>query len=121
MRNYKKYQVWKDAIIFVVKIYKLTKVLPDEEKFGLTSQLKRAAVSVPSNIAEGCSRSSEKDFARFLEIALGSVFEIETQLIIIEELEYAKNAELIKFYESLDSIGKQLNGLRSLLIDKKSS
>ena len=70
----------------VIDIYKLSNKLPKEEKYGLKSQITRAAISIPSNIAEGSSRSSDKDFKRFLEISLGSAFELETQLLIIQKL-----------------------------------
>ena len=83
MRDFRKYTVWQDGIKFVKRIYKFSESLPKDEKFGLISQIKRASVSIPSNIAEGCSRNSEIEFKRFLEIALGSAFELETQLIII--------------------------------------
>lgn len=83
MRNFRKFEIWKQGIELVKLIYEVVKLLPKEENFGLKSQLSRAVVSVPSNIAEGCSRNSEIEFKRFLEIALGSLFEVETQLIII--------------------------------------
>lgn len=84
MRDFKKLEIWKNGITIVKHVYSLVQKLPSEEKFGLKSQLSRAAVSVPSNIAEGCSRNSEVEFKRFLEISLGSLFEVETQLIISE-------------------------------------
>jgi len=85
MRNYKNLNIWQKGIQIVKKVYFLVEKLPATEKFGLKSQLSRAAVSIPSNIAEGCSRTSEIEFKRFLEIAMGSLFEVETQLIICEE------------------------------------
>ena len=74
MRNFKKLEIWRNGIDIVKTIYYLSDKLPSEEKFGLRSQITRAAISIPSNIAEGCSRSSEKEFKRFLEIAMGSLF-----------------------------------------------
>ena len=78
MHRFKELEIWKRSRIFCSKIYSLTNNFPDSEKFGLTNQLRRASVSVPSNIAEGSSRKSNKDFSRFLEITLGSCYEIET-------------------------------------------
>ncbi|MFD2724853.1 four helix bundle protein [Hyunsoonleella rubra] len=82
MRDFRKLDIWKNGIELVKQVYQLSDKLPSDEKFGLRSQLTRASVSVPSNIAEGRSRNSEVEFKRFLEIAMGSLFEIETQLII---------------------------------------
>ncbi len=87
MRNFRKLEVWKDSIVFTKRIYQQLESFPNHEKYELKSQIRRAAISIPSNIAEGASRQSSKEFARFLEIALGSAFEIETQLIISVELE----------------------------------
>ena len=87
--------------------------MPSEEKFGLKSQLSRAAVSVPSNIAEGCSRNSEVEFKRFLEIALGSLFEVETQLIISEELKYLDSEDLKSIFELISIESKMINSLIS--------
>lgn len=86
MRDYTKYEVWVDGIEISVRIYEITNSFPEHEKYGITSQLRRASVSISSNIAEGCSRSSEKDFKRFVEIALGSAFEVKRQLIISNKL-----------------------------------
>lgn len=88
MRNFKKLNVWNEGILLVREVYLLAKKLPAEEKFGLKSQIQRSAVSIPSNIAEGCKRTSDIEFKRFLEIALGAAFELETQLILIQELNY---------------------------------
>lgn len=86
MRNFRTLNIWQEGNTVVTNVYKLTELLPAEEKYGLRSQICHAAVSKPSNIAEGCSRNSQMDFNRFLEIALGSSYQLETQLIIIEEL-----------------------------------
>ena len=94
MRNFRKLKIWQQGIDIVKNIYKLSQQLPIEERFGLRSQITRTAVSIPSNIAEGTSRNSETEFKRFLEIAMGSLFEVETQLIIIEELNLIDVKEL---------------------------
>ncbi|MXV37930.1 four helix bundle protein [Flavobacteriaceae bacterium Ap0902] len=85
--NFKNLIIWKEAIKLLSTVYDLYLEFPVEEKFGLTSQIKRAAISIPSNIAEGSSRSSNKDFNRFLEISMGSLFEVQTQLIFV----YSRN------------------------------
>ena len=89
--THKDLDVWKLSIRFVKDIYQLTSKFPSEEKFGLTAQIRRSAVSVPSNISEGAARNSNKDYVRFLYIALGSLSEIETQLIIAKELSFSNN------------------------------
>ena len=86
MRNFRKLNIWNESIHIVTIVYELIKKLPDSEKLGLYSQLFRAAVSIPSNIAEGCAKDSQKDFARFLKISLGSSFEVETQIMKTQEL-----------------------------------
>ena len=90
MGTHEDLDVWKLSMDLVVDIYKLTKSFPDDEKFGLITQLKRASVSVPSNIAEGAARKSDKEYIQFLYIALGSLTEIETQLIISERLGFCE-------------------------------
>ena len=94
--THKDLEVWKLSIELVVKVYSITKSLPSEEKFGLISQMKRSAVSVPSNIAEGAGRSSTKEFMRFIDIASGSLSELETQLIIVEKLEFTSTRQLLE-------------------------
>lgn len=88
MNTHKDLLVWKKSIDFVTEIYKLTQNFPKEEQYGLVSQLRRSAISIPSNIAEGAARNSEKEFIRFLQIARASATEIETQLIIAKNLDY---------------------------------
>ena len=91
MRNFRKLNIWNQGIDLAVRAYELSKQLPIEERYGLKSQITRAVVSIPSNIAEGCSRTSENEFKRFLEISLGSSFELETDLIIVEKLGFIKS------------------------------
>lgn len=87
MRNFRELDIWNLSRDLVKEIYLLMKYMPDEEKFGLTSQIKRSAISISSNIAEGCAKKSNKDFSRFLEISLGSCYELETQLILCSDVE----------------------------------
>lgn len=94
IHRFKDLEIWKLSRKFCSEIYIITTSFPDSEKFGLTNQLRRASVSVPSNMAEGCSRSSNKDFSRFLEIAIGSIYEIETQLLIAFDLGYIDQIKL---------------------------
>lgn len=91
MKDHKDLDVWKLAVEVVVDVYQLSKVFPREELFGLTNQVRRAAVSIPSNIAEGAARNTKKEFIQFLHIALGSTSEVETQLIIAEKLGFEGN------------------------------
>lgn len=109
MRDFRQYEVWKKAIYFTTDVYKLTETFPSSEKFGLANQLQRAAVSIASNIAEGASRTSEKDFTHFLEISLGSSFEVETQLLISRNLKYISEDEYLKSMKELNILQKQLN------------
>jgi four helix bundle protein len=114
-RPHKKLTVWKRAVDFVVSIYGAAKRFPKPEEFGLSSQMKRAAVSLASNIAEGAARQSKKEFRQFLYIAQGSASEIDTQLEIALRLGYVTPDEMDKLSIELDEIGKMLSGLiRSL-------
>lgn len=115
MRNFRDYDVWNKSIPFIKKIYVATAEFPGSEKFGIISQIQRASVSISSNIAEGCSRSSEKDFARFIEIAIGSSFEAESLLIVSSELGFITSEKLNELIPELEVIQKQLNTLRSRL------
>ncbi|MBU1368775.1 MAG: four helix bundle protein [Bacteroidetes bacterium] len=105
MATHKELEIWQLSIDFVVDIYKITNTFPDDEKYGLISQMRRAAVSIPSNIAEGSARNSNPQFLQFLNIALGSVSELETQLIIAEKLNFFQSSETI---ESLTLIRSKL-------------
>lgn len=111
MRDFRKLEIWKNGIEIVKRIYKLSNQLPSQEKFGLKSQMTRAAISIPSNIAEGSSRNSEIEFKRFLEIAIGSLFEVETQLIISEELGFIKRDEFIDILKLLEKEAKMIGSL----------
>ncbi len=88
MNKYQELKIWNKAMDLVEQVYSLLKMLPDEEKFGLISQVKRCSISIPSNIAEGAGRNSPKEFIRFLSIANGSTTELETQLILIVRLKF---------------------------------
>lgn len=107
--SYKDLQVWKDSMDFVVDIYRLTQNFPHSELYGLTSQLRRSSVSVPSNIAEGSGRKYTKEYVRFLYISKGSLFEVETQLEISSRLGYTKNADY--FSERIKHIRVMLTSL----------
>ena len=95
MKNFKVLKIWQKGIRIAIDCFKITSTFPTNEKFGLISQLNRACVTIPSNIAEGSSRSSDKDYNRFIEIALGSCLEVETQLLIAKELGFG-DSELVK-------------------------
>lgn len=111
MRNFRNFEIWKRSIELSKVIYEVTKLFPSNERFGLTSQIQRAAVSIASNIAEGSSRKSEADFARFLEISLGSAFEVETQLTIAKEIGYLDDINYVKILSEINIIQKQINSL----------
>ena len=111
MRNFRKFEIWKLGIEIVKEVYSISLLLPKEEKFGLKSQITRAAVSIPSNIAEGCSRSSDIEFKRFLEIAIGSLFELETQFVIIQELHFIDTYKINAIIKLLNKEGKMINAL----------
>ena len=116
MRNFKKLEIWNKGIQIVKEIYKVSSSLPSEEKFGLKSQITRAAVSIPSNIAEGWGRMSRKNYIQFLRTSRGSLFELETQVLITKELNYSNNSESIE--NLITEISKMLNSLIKKLEDK---
>lgn len=105
IKSYKDLLIWKKGITIVKLVYQLVKTFPQEEMYALSSQLKRASVSIPSNIAEGYGRNTDKSFSHFLDIVRGSLFEIETQLIIAKELGFITNLEL--FQELLNQIEEE--------------
>lgn len=108
MRNFKTLEIWKASIILTKNTYALIQGLPIEEKYDLSSQMRRAVVSIPSNIAEGCSRKSNRDFKRFLAIALGSSFELETHFLIAKEIGYFEEVEINGLLTQLDSLKKMM-------------
>ncbi|MBN1470755.1 MAG: four helix bundle protein [Syntrophaceae bacterium] len=113
MSDYKNLDVWGKSISLVLEAYKITNNFPKEERYALADQIKRAAVSIPSNIAEGASRNTRKEFIQFIYIALGSASEFETQIIIAEKLGYVKNKESL--ISEITIIRKMLNALISSL------
>ena len=115
IKTYKELVVWQKSMDLVCEIYKLTKLLPKEEAYGLCNQMQRAAVSIPSNIAEGQFRNSTKEFAQFLSISKGSVAELDTQLQICLRLNYLSNAKIQMAVDLCAEIGKMLNALISAL------
>lgn len=111
MRPHQKLEAWGRAMELVVAIYKNTESFPGEEKFGLTSQIRRAAISIPANIAEGAARNSEKEFAHFLSNAQGPASELETELIIARRLGYLAEHDFNELGLTLDKVGRLITGL----------
>ncbi len=107
--NFKELLVWKKSIELVKSIYQITSILPSDERFGLISQMNRFSVSVPSNIAEGSGRTSDKEFLHFLNIAIASSYELETQLIITNEL----------FHVDIESVVKQISEVQKMILGLK--
>lgn len=119
MQDFKKLKVWEKSHQLTLALYKLTEVFPKSEQFGITQQLKRAASSIPANIAEGCCRNSSKEFAQFLQISMGSASEVKYFLILCKDLEYIKLDDFETLVALIDEIMKMLsvfiNKLRSPL------
>lgn len=115
MRNFRDLEIWQESRILVKEIYFLMKEMPDDEKFGLTSQIKRCVISIPSNIAEGCAKSSNKDFSRFLEISLGSCYELETQLILCSDLEFISEEIINGKINFIQKIERQISSFINYL------
>jgi four helix bundle protein len=110
MKNFKNLKIWQKGMEIVKTTYSLAKQLPAEEKYGLKIQICKAAVSIPSNIAEGSAKSSKKDYRNYLEIALGSAYELETQLLAIEMLGFAEKETLATVLRDVDEEQKMLHG-----------
>ena len=118
MFNFEKLDVWQKAIDFADLVYNSTRNFPSEERFGLTNQMRRAAVSISSNIAEGTSRMSQTDFKRFVEIATGSVFEVISQAFIGKRQGLLNKDAFSSLYSAAEEVGRMLSGLRKSLSAK---
>ena len=119
MFKFEKLDIWKRAIEYADDIYVLTRSFPKEERFGRINQLRRSTVSISSNIAEGTSRSSDADLARFIEIAYGSLLESVSELVIAQKQQFLDEEDFQRTYESAESLSKMLSGFRRTL--KKNS
>ena len=117
MFNFKKLETWQKATTFADLVYEATRHFPGDERFGLTNQMRRAAVSVSSNIAEGTARNSKNDYARFLEIATGSLFEVVSQSFVGKRQGFLSDAEFNKLYIAAEEQGKMLSGLRRSILE----
>ena len=115
VRSFRDLIAWQKAMDLVTLVYQVTEPFPRAEMFGLTNQLRRAAVSVPSNIAEGQARNSTKEFVNFLSISMGSLAEIETQLLIAQRLNYVKESVVNKPLQLTSEVGRIVNGLMNSL------
>jgi four helix bundle protein len=118
MHNFRKLNIWLDAIVLAKEVYMVTSNYPKEEKFGLVSQINRCSVSVPSNIAEGSSRSSNKEFSYFIKVALGSLFELETQLILSNEFGILDPKDLDNLIDKIIKLQKMLTKFLTSLEQK---
>jgi four helix bundle protein len=116
--SYKSLLVWQKSIVLVKAIYELTNSFPSDEKYGIVSQMRRAAVSIPSNIAEGQARRTTPDFIRFVSNAEGSIAELDTQMIVCVELGYCSSENVGTLFDSIAEIRRMLNGLRRSLMAK---
>ncbi len=114
-KNYENLDIWKKSINLATIIYKTTKSFPKDELYGLISQIRRAAVSVSSNIAEGAGRGSKKEFLRFIMISLGSLNELESQIVIAKNLNYIKEEEFQNLSSKVEELGNLLGGFRNYL------
>ena len=121
IESYRDLIVWQKSIELVKMIYKLTRKLPKEEMYGISDQLRRCVVSIPSNIAEGAGRYNTKEYIHFLRIARGSKNELETQLIICEQIEYLNKDDIAAPLQLSEEIGRMLNSLLTKLSDSQSS
>ncbi len=115
MRDFKKYNIWKESHLLTLKIYEITTTFPDNEKFGLVSQIRRAMSSVPTNISEGCGRDSDIEFKRFLTIAQGSICEVEYLVILSKDLNYLDYQISKELLNSISQIRRQIHSLKQKL------
>lgn len=119
IKTYRDLVVWQKSMALVTEVYKLSKSFPKDEVYGLTSQMRRCAVSIPSNIAEGYGRNSTSDYARFLRVAAGSLYELQTQIEIAMNLQYLGEVEFDEMYESSREVERMLSSLSRKLNDKR--
>jgi four helix bundle protein len=117
MFNFEKLETWQKAITFADLVYETTRNFPSDERFGLTNQMRRAAVSISSNIAEGTARNSKIDYARFLEIATGSLFEVVSQSFVGQRQGFLSEVDFRKLYAAAEEQGKMLSGLRRSVLE----
>lgn len=118
MKPHRNLKSWSESISLIKDIYRITKAFPREELFGITSQMRRASLSIPLNIAEGAARTSKKEFVRFLDIAIGSIAELDTLFFISLELEFLSNEDFIFINQKLEIIGKLVYGLKRKLLNE---
>ena len=109
MRDFRKLEVWEKAHRLTLQIYGITRDFPSDERFGLAAQVRRAATSVPTNIAEGCGRDGQKELARFMNIAAGSASEVEYQLLLAFDLNYIQNEKYSELNEQVNEVKRMLN------------
>ena len=115
MQDFRKLQVWQKSHALTLKVYQATQGFPSDERFGLTSQLRRAAVSIESNLAEGSSRGSDSDFGRFVQMSLGSASEVECQLLVARDLGFLTTAEHLVIEKEVQQLKRMLIGLSQKL------
>jgi four helix bundle protein len=116
VHNFRELKIWKESLVLVKNVYLLTSQLPKDEKFGLVSQINRCAVSIPSNIAEGSGRTTEKEFLHFLNIAISSSYELETQLILIEDIFKIQTKSILI---ELETLQKMIGAFKRILKTEK--
>ena len=119
IRNYKELEVWKKSIALTTEIYQLTTPFPSTERYGLSSQMRRAAVSISANIAEGWGRGSTGEYIQFLTVARGSLMELETHLIVACNLRFLASEDFARVSREIEEIGRMLNGLIGVLKSRK--
>lgn len=116
--SYKNLKIWDSSVTLATEIYSITKEFPKEENFGIVSQMRRAVISISSNIAEGSSRPSKKEYARFIDISIGSLHEVESLVEVSSKLEYISKNDYSKIIEQTKSLGVLLGGFRKYLLKR---
>ncbi|SMP13059.1 four helix bundle protein [Chryseobacterium profundimaris] len=119
MKPHRNLKAWSDSILLIKDLYFITRSFPKEELFGITSQMRRAALSIPLNVAEGAARASKKEFVRFLDIAIGSIAELDTLFFISLELEFLSDEDFNLLNGKLDLIGKLVYGLKRKILEEE--